>query len=91
MGARRKRLTPAWIKTVGAMIDEGVKVRASCRTCELMFTVDLEAIAAVKGRDYSLIGQRPRCKVIGCKGAVKFLYSPGAGTPFRPFPDPGDP
>ena len=91
MGAKRKRLTPAWLRSVGAMLDEGVRARARCPACDQMFVVDLEAIACVKGRGFSLIGQHPRCKVVGCKGTVRFLYSPGAATPFRPFPEPGDP
>ena len=52
-----------------------------------MFKVDLDAIAAVKGRDTTLIGEHPRCKIIGCKGRVFFLYTPAEGTPFRPLPD----
>lgn len=85
MGARHPRITPNWVKTVGAMIDEGIAVRVSCRKCHIMLRVDLDAIAAVKGRDYSLLGRTPPCKSVTCDGHCHFLYSDGAGTPFRPL------
>lgn len=87
MGAKVERITPSWLKTVGEMIRADITLRARCRTCEVMFKVDLEAIAAVKGRHYSLIGGRAACKIVGCDGCVVFLYSPGKGTPFRPMPE----
>lgn len=81
-------MTPSWVKTVGVMIREGVRVRSTCRecrTCRDVLPVDLQAIAAVKGEEFSLIGIEPRCRIVGCKGRCFFLYSPGPSTPFRPL------
>jgi hypothetical protein len=80
--AKRAAFFPAWAQTLGAMLDEGAKVRAWCSACGRCTDVDIAALTAIKGRDYGLIDRRSRCKMTGCKGWVRFHYSHGV---FRPL------
>jgi hypothetical protein len=80
--AKRAAFFPAWAQTLGAMLDKGAKVRAWCSGCGRCTDVDIAALTAIKGRDYSLIDRRSRCKMTGCKGWVRFHYSHGV---FRPL------
>lgn len=83
--AKARSMIPAWVRTVGAMIDEGIEIRANCdRHCADWFVVDLEKLRRLKGPDYSLVNRRSRCKTPGCKGWVKFYYPHGV---YRPLCD----
>lgn len=80
--AKARSMIPAWVRTVGAMIDEGIEIRASCdRHCSDWFVVDLEKLRRLKGPDYSLVNRRSRCKTPGCKGWVKFYFPLGVYRP----------
>lgn len=77
-------LRPSWTANLGAMIDEGIDVRAKCSTCGACKDVNLPALAEKLGRQFDLWGRRPRCTMTrGCPGRVLFLHS-GRG-PFSPM------
>lgn len=73
MSRSRKRIWPVFYRTVGAMLDQGVIVRAGCARCDSIFDVDLRAIVARRGRDYSLIDREITCKLSKCRGQGFFL------------------
>jgi hypothetical protein len=76
-------LWPTWAATVGGMIDHGSIVMFRCARCNTFLDVDLAAIAALRGRDYSLVDRPGRCKIIDCRGRGWFFASPGQTTPSR--------
>jgi hypothetical protein len=90
MGAQTRytsRSAPSWAATVGAMIESGCEVYATCSGCS--YTVKplpLAPILEKLGADYSLFDKRSRCRQPGCRGEVHYLYRPGGvhGSPFRP-------
>lgn len=83
--AKSSSILPSWVKTVGAMLEEGIEVRAWCdRNCTDWFVVDLEKLRRLKGPDYSLVNRRSRCKTPGCTGWVKMHYPHGV---YRPLCD----
>jgi hypothetical protein len=62
------------------MIDGGFPAWAECHTCHSQQKIDLEALAAKVGRDYSLWNRRCRCRwTPGCKGFTVFMC--GGGWP----------
>ena len=87
---KNEPLIPAWVRTVSAMREAGVRVRWSCHACGQWGDVDLAKVEQARGPAFSLINRRPRCRQPGCSGHVLLLYSPGAGTPFRPLQWDGD-
>ncbi len=67
------RVFPLWARTLGAMIDEGCKVRAICDRCHEWKDVDITALAARVGPEYSLINRRCPCRLRqGCAGWNRF-------------------
>lgn len=68
-------------ETVGKMISQDVEVRATCSLCRRHSDVDLHEVAAVKGMDYCLFGQRARCKQSDCGGSVFFMFKLGVWRP----------
>ena len=74
-------ILPKAYQTVGQMRLNGVNISAYCGKCRNAFRVDLVALIMVRGPDYSLIDQHPRCRIIDCKGRCNFLVSAGKGTP----------
>jgi DNA replication protein DnaC len=52
---------------------EGVEVRAYCQTCDLMLRVSPDMLSRAYGDSYTLIGERPKCRRVGCSGSVLFL------------------
>ncbi|MFS0738193.1 hypothetical protein ABC347_14210 [Sphingomonas sp. 1P06PA] len=73
---------PAWVQTVGAMLDSKGLVRAACNTCHQYRDVDLARLVKLKGRDYSLIDRRIGCRLTpGCLGMVRFHYQGGVMRP----------
>lgn len=85
---KRRTIHFSWLQTLGAMIDGDAKVQVWCDACKASrrFTrEDLVALAERKGRDYSLINRRCRCRLTpGCKGWNKFDYLLGV---YRPLAD----
>jgi hypothetical protein len=79
MGQRHLRLKPSWTATLGALHDEGgLTIRARCRRCEVIQEVDLTALIAKVGRDYSLWDRHPPCKLTPeCCGRIVFSWSTG--------------
>lgn len=79
---------PAWVQTLGAMIDDDAHVQVHCGQCLVYrrFTrADLEALAAKVGRGYSLVNRRCRCRLTkGCQGWNSFDYLLGI---YRPLAD----
>lgn len=56
--------------TLGALVKRGAKVRWMCPVCETNGDVDLPALLAAKGADFSLSNRRPSCPL--CPGRVRF-------------------
>lgn len=80
---RVARIWPKQVQTAGLMRELSASVAAYCPVCRTQFRVDLEAIIQLRGRSYSLIDQRGPCRRYDCKGKAFFIWSPGAGVPFR--------
>jgi len=74
---------PRWTHTVSLMKEAGLQVSAGCATCKgWKRQIDLEAIIAAKGPDYSLINKQTPCPFTpGCKGYARFHYSGGVMRP----------
>ena len=82
MGARQPAIFPAWVRTVGAALDEGAEIICACPACKQWREADLAAISAAKGCDYSLINRRLPCRLTpGCSGLVRFHYMLGVRRP----------
>jgi hypothetical protein len=90
--AKTAAILPAWVQTLGAMLDQGegrVIVRVTCAQCRGSRDIDITALAARVGRDYSLINRRCRCRLLpGCIGWNRFYYTTHVGTWTRPLADP---
>jgi hypothetical protein len=66
---------PIWTRTLGDMLNHGCEVRVSCEKCREWRDVDLDALAARVGLEYSLIDRRSRCKLTpACDGWNRFMY-----------------
>ncbi len=69
---------PSWVKSLDALIAQGVGVRVMCDGCQGWQDIDLAALRAQKGGDYSLFNRRCRCRITpGCKGWNRFYYING--------------
>lgn len=69
-------IRPDYVRSVGALIAAGVEVRASCTLCAGWRVVDLAAIAATRGADFSLWNKRARCRLTpGCAGVNRFRFN----------------
>lgn len=81
MGMRRGPklwLWPSWVETVGAMAAADAMVSVSCDGCRQVRDVDIPALLAKVGPDYSLINRRCRCRITpGCMGWNRFRYVHG--------------
>lgn len=74
---------PHWTRTLGSMLNGGCKVRVICEKCHECRDVDLHALAARVGIEYSLIDRRCRCRMTpGCGGWNRFYYCQAV---FRPL------
>ena len=85
------RIWPEFVGSVGGLIDRGVIVRFACLECREIFDVDLQAVAAVRGRTYSLLDRRSTCKRSRCRGQGCFIMAEAIDAPFvklahRPIP-----
>ena len=80
--AKRPAYLPSSVKTVGAMIADGMHITWSCSNGHFG-VVALRQVAAQRGPDFSLVGKQAPCREPGCKGQVHFRYAGGPGTPSR--------
>ena len=65
-------------RTLGKMIDGGHTAMAECSSCRGHRDIDLVALAAKVGRDYSLWNRRSPCRLTdGCKGWMVYRCGPG--------------
>ncbi|NIJ07260.1 hypothetical protein FHS31_000856 [Sphingomonas vulcanisoli] len=65
-------------RTLGQMVDNGFTAFARCRGCGKVKQIDLDALIAKVGRDYSLWNRRCRCRLTeGCSGWNIFEVGPG--------------
>jgi hypothetical protein len=76
------RIWPVWARTLGEMIEARAAVRFACPACRRVYDVDLEALAMVKGRAWSLVGRKARCKASKCRAGGRFVAAAGADQPF---------
>ena len=77
-----QRIWPVWARTVGEMIEAEAQVRFACSACVRVYDVDLEALAMLKGRAWSLIDRRARCKASRCRARGRFVAAAAADKPF---------
>lgn len=77
----QKPILPKAYSTVGQMRVNGVQIKAYCQKCRNTFRVDLVALIMVKGPEYCLIDQHPRCRLVDCDGRCSFLVSASRNTP----------
>ena len=78
----RTRILPAWCRSVGALIEAGAIARFVCGPCRRVYDVDLEALAVLRGRQWSLIGQAARCKASRCRARGFFVVARGPEAAF---------
>lgn len=70
--------TPDWVKSLDSLIKQGVRVTVSCTACSAHDLIDLEALRAKVGGEYSLWNRRCRCRLTdGCQGWNRFRYING--------------
>ncbi len=68
--------------TLAQMVARGQPVRVLCTGCAGCHDVDLAALAARMGGDYSLINRRCRCRLTeGCGGWNRFYVLHGVYRP----------
>jgi hypothetical protein len=68
-------------RTLAQMIAGGFQSFARCSLCKAHRQIDLDALMAKVGPDYSLWNRRCRCKLTkGCRGWNKFAVGPGWHT-----------
>jgi hypothetical protein len=81
-GVARERIWPAWMRTLGAMIEADAIVRFVCTKCKRVYDVDVGALALLRGREWSLIGRKARCKASTCRRSGFFVAASGMDQPF---------
>lgn len=68
-------IQPLGTRNLGAMMEHGTGVRATCARCGVWQDVDVAALAEKVGADFDLWGRRPACKFTpGCAGRVLFMH-----------------
>jgi hypothetical protein len=73
----------AWQADLRGMLGAGTKVHACCSKCRAWKPVDVQALAELKGLDYSLWGKVSHCRTEGCDGLV--FYHGDVGGMSRPL------
>lgn len=71
------RIFPFWARDLGALLTAGVEVRFACPGCKRVFDVDLDALAMLRGPEWSLIDRRARCKANRCRARGWFIAAAG--------------
>lgn len=75
------------------MIEAKAIARFACPACKRLYDVDLEALAMLRGRAWSLIERRARCKASKCRSIGRFAAAPAREERFlwlagaEPMPD----
>lgn len=69
------------LDTVGALIDGGHEITGYCSDCKHGGTVDLRAVAALKGRDWITINKRWPIKCSACGSRRTTVRLGVAGRP----------
>ena len=82
VGAGERKIWPFWVRSVGAMVENGIVARVGCVKCGTFFDVDLAAVRAARGKDYSLIDRTMQCKITRCRGRAYFI---AARSMFEPL------
>lgn len=77
-----QRIWPVWARALGGMINGRAEVRFACPACRRVYDVDLEALAMLKGRAWSLVDRKARCKASKCRASGCFVAAAGADQPF---------
>jgi len=77
-----QRIWPVWARTLAEMIACRAEVRFACPRCRRLYDVDLNALAMLRGRGWSLVGRRARCKASKCRASGRFVASAGRDQPF---------
>ena len=77
-----QRIWPVWSRTLGEMIEEQAVVRFACPACKRLYDVDMEALVTLRGRAWSLLDRRARCKASTCRASGRFVAAAGATQPF---------
>lgn len=79
---------PAWVQTLGSMIEHTgptFQIKVKCEKCgghRVLTKAALEALAEVVGRDFSLVNKRTRCRLWSkCDGWNRFFYQSGVMRP----------
>lgn len=67
------RIWPVWVRSLGAMAEAGAIVRFACPRCERVYDVDLDALISLRGRAWSLVDRRARCKASRCRASGCFV------------------
>jgi hypothetical protein len=67
-------------RTLAEMVESGFESFARCPTCGFHKEIDLPALLAKVGPDYSLWNRRCRCRRPNCIGWVRFAVGPGWQT-----------
>ncbi|WEK56505.1 MAG: hypothetical protein P0Y52_08020 [Candidatus Brevundimonas phytovorans] len=60
------------VTTVGALLEQCVRVTWSCQWCRDGGKVDLQRIARHKGLSFSMLNHLPLCTNGDCKGMIRF-------------------
>ncbi len=81
-----QRIWPVWARTLAEMIacraEVPLRQAQGCPKCRRLYDVDLEALAMLRGRGWSLIGRRARCKASKCRASGRFVAAAGRDQPF---------
>jgi hypothetical protein len=77
-----QRIWPVWARTLGEMIEAAAEVRFACPECKRVYDVDLEGLTMLRGRAWSLIDRKGRCKASKCRASGRFVAAAGADQPF---------
>ena len=70
------RIWPAWARSVAALAEAEAVVRFMCPACRKLYAVDLEAMILLRGRQWSLIDRRGKCKWVQCRRRGPFVAAP---------------
>lgn len=74
----------AWQNSLGEMKAHGVSLAqtASCKCKDRWVDLDVDEMIALRGAEWIVWGQTPKCRRCGALG--HYMASPGPGTPYRP-------
>lgn len=82
VGGGEARIWPHWVRSLGAMIEARAQVRFACPACKRLYDVDLASLAILKGREWTLVDRRARCKASRCRASGRFVAATAGDQPF---------